>query len=56
VLGGSAAAAALDELAGLLDGRVVALLCYERDPAVCHRSLVTDALADRLPGLPIEHR
>jgi uncharacterized protein (DUF488 family) len=30
------------------------LLCYERDPEACHRSLVLDALAERMP-LDIEH-
>ncbi len=29
-----------------------ALLCFERDPAVCHRTLLLDAVA---PGAPVEH-
>ena len=29
-----------------------ALLCFERDPAVCHRSLLLDAVA---PGAEVEH-
>jgi uncharacterized protein (DUF488 family) len=32
----------------------VALLCVERDPDACHRSLVADRLAARF-GLPLEH-
>jgi uncharacterized protein (DUF488 family) len=37
----------LDQLAQALSGRV-ALLCYERNPAECHRSVVAAALAKRL--------
>jgi uncharacterized protein (DUF488 family) len=36
----------LDTLAAELDGSV-ALLCYERNPAECHRSVVATALAKR---------
>ncbi|HEX3845202.1 MAG TPA: DUF488 domain-containing protein [Steroidobacteraceae bacterium] len=36
----------LDTLAGSLSG-CVALLCFERNPAECHRSLVAAALARR---------
>jgi uncharacterized protein (DUF488 family) len=36
----------LDELAGSLSGRVT-LLCYERNPQQCHRSVVVNALARR---------
>jgi uncharacterized protein (DUF488 family) len=36
----------LDALAAALDGSV-ALLCYERNPAECHRSVVAAALAKR---------
>lgn len=53
------AQAALAELAALVEGgRRVCLLCLERDPGHCHRSLVADALAERLDGgraLRIEH-
>ncbi|EWY42025.1 hypothetical protein N825_18995 [Skermanella stibiiresistens SB22] len=34
--------------------RPSALLCFEADPAVCHRQRVADALADRF-GFRIEH-
>lgn len=43
----------LDSLAGSLSGRVV-LLCYERNPAECHRSLVAAALARRTRAA-VEH-
>jgi uncharacterized protein (DUF488 family) len=35
-------------------GRSVALMCFERDPAHCHRSLVVDALMAHLP-LEVSH-
>lgn len=37
----------LDRLAGTLRGRVT-LMCFERNPCECHRSVVVAALADRL--------
>jgi uncharacterized protein (DUF488 family) len=40
----------LERLAGLVrSGRRVCLLCLEADPTHCHRSMVADALASRLP-------
>jgi uncharacterized protein (DUF488 family) len=45
------AQADLHALADLVaEGRRVCLLCYEADPAHCHRTLVADALADLLPA------
>lgn len=45
--------AAQDDLETLAEvvrsGRRVCLLCLEADPAHCHRSLVADALGERLP-------
>jgi uncharacterized protein (DUF488 family) len=41
--------AILDGLAGQLSG-CVALLCFERNPAECHRSVVAAALARRTTG------
>jgi uncharacterized protein (DUF488 family) len=32
----------------------VALLCVERDPEACHRSLVAERIAERF-GLALEH-
>jgi uncharacterized protein (DUF488 family) len=43
----------LKSLAGTLSGRV-ALLCYERNPLECHRSLVAAALARRT-GAAVQH-
>jgi uncharacterized protein (DUF488 family) len=43
----------LESLAGTLSGHV-ALLCYERNPSECHRSLVAAALA-RSTGAAVEH-
>lgn len=43
----------LDQLAGTLGG-CVALLCFERNPADCHRSVVGAALARRT-GNKVEH-
>ncbi len=37
-----------------LPSTVSALLCVERDPEACHRSLVADRLAAVL-GLPVRH-
>ncbi len=45
-----AAQAQLHELAERVrSGRRVCLLCFEADPAHCHRALVADALAERVP-------
>ena len=49
---------AQDELETLVDlvrsGRRICLLCFEAEPAHCHRSLVVAALAERLP-LQVTH-
>jgi uncharacterized protein (DUF488 family) len=50
----------LDELTALAktsiarSGRPLCLLCYERDPAHCHRQRLADELRARL-GLKVEH-
>jgi uncharacterized protein (DUF488 family) len=50
-----AAQADLETLAGIVRaGRRVCLLCFEADPAHCHRTLVAAALASRLP-VQVEH-
>jgi uncharacterized protein (DUF488 family) len=41
-------------VAGLLDAGVGALLCVERDPEACHRSLVADRIAAD-HGLAVTH-
>ena len=43
----------LKKLAGSLDGKV-ALMCFERDPATCHRSVVARQL-ELLVGLKTKH-
>ena len=49
---------AQDELAALADlvrsGRRLALLCFEADPAHCHRSLVANALSKLVP-IDVDH-
>lgn len=46
---------AMESLADLVRGdRRVCLLCYEADPAHCHRTLVTEALAELVP-VRVEH-
>jgi uncharacterized protein (DUF488 family) len=48
------AAGELDRLAAeIADGPRTALLCLEEDPAACHRSVLAQALAERLPGLEV---
>ena len=45
---------ALDALAGELEhGPRTALLCLEEDPAACHRRVLCEALAERLPDLRV---
>ena len=45
---------ALDALAGELEhGPRTALLCLEEDPATCHRRVLCEALAERLPRLKV---
>ena len=41
-------------LAGFDASPTAALLCVERDPAACHRSLIADRLAADY-GVPVEH-
>ncbi|MEL6064985.1 MULTISPECIES: DUF488 family protein, N3 subclade [unclassified Methylobacterium] len=43
----SNARAALDDLARLADASATCLLCFERDPQVCHRSIIALRLQDR---------
>jgi uncharacterized protein (DUF488 family) len=51
----NAAQEGLDALEGLVEsGRRVCLLCLEADHAHCHRTLVADALAERIP-LRVDH-
>jgi uncharacterized protein (DUF488 family) len=45
VLAGAPAEAALNDLADLAAREPVCLLCFERDPALCHRRLLAERLA-----------
>src|SRR5688500_2600305 len=50
-----AAQAQLDTVQELVtSGRRIALLCFEANPEHCHRTLVANALAERIP-IRIEH-
>ena len=50
----STAPEALDQLAGELEhGPRTALLCLESDPAGCHRRVLYELMAERLPGLRV---
>ena len=45
---------ALEALAAELPrGPRTTLMCLEADPAVCHRRVLAEALAERLPGLTV---
>lgn len=47
---------ALDQLAEIVRGGTRAcLLCFEAEPAHCHRSLVVEALGAQLPALDVVH-
>ena len=49
--------AAIDTILDTIkDGKNVALLCYEKDPSTCHRSVVADEVKKRdSNGLKIKH-
>lgn len=47
--------AALVELGETLDGTPTCLLCFEADHDVCHRSVIVEALYDRLEELDVVH-
>lgn len=45
----------VDALAQRVAQGRVCLLCVEHDPSSCHRSLLADALSERLDGLLVQH-
>lgn len=47
--------AALDQVAEMAAEARVALLCFERDAADCHRHVVSDELGRRIPALAVAH-
>jgi uncharacterized protein (DUF488 family) len=55
VLGAPEGQAALEELRRLATDRRVALMCFEHDPAECHRSMVADALVEAGAVVEIAH-
>ncbi|MDP3255252.1 MAG: DUF488 domain-containing protein [Bosea sp. (in: a-proteobacteria)] len=46
-LGRAEAQSDLISLGEVVDGRSTCLMCFERDPKVCHRTIVAKALAER---------
>ena len=46
---------AIKELARLVQGARVCLLCFERDHATCHRSILAEELRKELPRLRVKH-
>lgn len=44
---------AVDWLAGTLDTAPTAMLCWEHDHQVCHRSVIVEELRRRLPNLQV---
>ena len=55
VLETAAASDALDHVSELLDGGVVALLCFEQDHAECHRDIVVQRLMKARPHAAVVH-
>jgi len=47
VLDTAAGQTALDELSALAEAAPLCLLCFERDPSVCHRRILSERLAAR---------
>lgn len=45
--------ASLDELATLAQTHRVAVMCFERDHDMCHRQVVTDNIATRVPDAEV---
>lgn len=50
----SGAARAIDDVVAAAHGRRVSLLCYERRPSECHRSILAKRIARRLGTQPID--
>ena len=55
VLNSAAATDALAHVCELLDGGVVALLCFEHDHSDCHRDIVVRRLMKERPGAAVVH-
>ena len=48
-------AAEVQVLLDLAAERTICLLCFEREPEVCHRSLIARQMAAKQPGLVVHH-
>lgn len=46
---------AVDRLSKTLRDRVTAVMCFEHDHAICHRSVIVEELQARIPELRVEH-
>lgn len=55
LLDGDDAGAALAHVGELLEGGIVALLCFESDHSECHRDLVTRRLLEGCPSASVVH-
>lgn len=55
VLNSADATIALDHVCELLEGGVVALLCFEQDHAECHRNVVVDRVLKACPKAAVVH-
>ncbi|MEU6190830.1 DUF488 domain-containing protein [Nocardia sp. NPDC047038] len=55
LLDSAAATDALAHVCELLDGGVVALLCFEHDHSECHRDIVVDRLLEARPNAAVVH-
>ncbi|MGF6886357.1 uncharacterized protein (DUF488 family) [Nocardia sp. GAS34] len=55
LLDSAAATEALAHVCELLDGGVVALLCFEHDHAECHRDIVVHRLLEARPNAAVVH-
>jgi uncharacterized protein (DUF488 family) len=45
----------LEEVTAAVGTRTIALMCFERDHGICHRSCITERLVAEQPALRIEH-
>ncbi|MEV0333191.1 DUF488 domain-containing protein [Nocardia sp. NPDC050717] len=55
ILDSAAATDALEHVCELIDGGVVALLCFEHDHAECHRDIVVRRLLEARPRAAVMH-
>lgn len=46
---------ALEQLKSMAADKRVCLVCFEEDPAFCHRSIVAESVVPLLPGCEVRH-